>query len=399
MVKLANYTAFEGRAWDTGPLRNALAYQGTVAPHNGQPLSEALLLGIGGGVIAGYFTFEYTGHDPYLHFLTRNTLEPGERIRERLGLQMQQKQTDKPDIALNNLLAALEAGKAPLVWVDASSMAYNNLPPDQPMMLPVIVFGYDEAADRVDIADRPRVAVHSSMGELAQARARIGKDKQRVQTVTLPSLEVLPAAVEAGMRQCTALLLDEPPLKPMAGKFGLAAYQRWAAALADTRSKNGWAKLFAPGGRFYSGLRSAYQYPYWWSGHEDGSRGVYADFLDEASVILQRPALREVAALFRKAAALWVGLGTVLLPDDIPLLQETRDLLRRQFTLYLEQGNASLDERRQITARLDALRAAAQSWTLSEAGAAALRESIRAHVLAIHAAEQAAALALREVLG
>jgi hypothetical protein len=53
MPTLPNYTQFEGCYWDTGVIRSALDYQGVVAPHTGEPYSEAMLLGISGGVTFG----------------------------------------------------------------------------------------------------------------------------------------------------------------------------------------------------------------------------------------------------------------------------------------------------------------------------------------------------------
>src|SRR6266496_4996271 len=96
MPQLNNYHQFDGLHWETGTVRNALDYQGVKAPHTRKPLSEVLLFGISGGVIAGYFTFEYKGFDPWLHFLTRNTLDPMPALRDRLGIAAQVKQTDNP---------------------------------------------------------------------------------------------------------------------------------------------------------------------------------------------------------------------------------------------------------------------------------------------------------------
>ena len=43
----------------TTALRSLLAHHGVVAPHSGRPFSEAMLLGIAGGIGAGVFTFHY----------------------------------------------------------------------------------------------------------------------------------------------------------------------------------------------------------------------------------------------------------------------------------------------------------------------------------------------------
>ena len=48
---------FTGRHWETGSIHNAFAMQGIKAPHTGRPYSEALLLGISGGIPFGDFTF------------------------------------------------------------------------------------------------------------------------------------------------------------------------------------------------------------------------------------------------------------------------------------------------------------------------------------------------------
>ena len=49
MPILSNYHHFDGRHYETGTIHNALAYQGFLAPHTKQPLSEALLMGVSGG--------------------------------------------------------------------------------------------------------------------------------------------------------------------------------------------------------------------------------------------------------------------------------------------------------------------------------------------------------------
>ena len=97
MTILKNYHHFDGRHMDTGPIRNILAYQGLPAPHTGKPISEALLLGVSGGITFGYFTFEYKGYNPHIALLTRNTFDPMESIFERLGIAREVLQTSKPE--------------------------------------------------------------------------------------------------------------------------------------------------------------------------------------------------------------------------------------------------------------------------------------------------------------
>src|SRR5215216_7454128 len=131
MPTLKNYYHFGGRHYETGTVHNALAYSGVRAPHTGQPISEALLLGISGGITVGYFTFEYQGYDPHIALLPRNTFDPLETIFERLAIPREILQTSKPEIGLKNLLQTLENGTPAIVWVDRFGLNYNLLSHDE----------------------------------------------------------------------------------------------------------------------------------------------------------------------------------------------------------------------------------------------------------------------------
>jgi hypothetical protein len=82
----------------------------------------------------------------------------------------------------------------------------------------------------------------------------------------------------------------------------------------------------------------------------------------------------------------------------VPLLGETRQLLRRDYQFFLEQGGESLEERRKISGRLAELEADAKHFLLSEAEAAELRGEIRRQVLKVHDADQVAIGALVEAM-
>ena len=107
MPILENYSEFAGRHYETGTLRDALAWEGVRAPHTGEPLSEALLLGISGGIAVGYFTFHYQGYPPHLALLSRNTFDPLQTIHERLAIPRDLRQTASADKGAANLRSAL----------------------------------------------------------------------------------------------------------------------------------------------------------------------------------------------------------------------------------------------------------------------------------------------------
>ena len=104
MPKLNDYHHFAGRHWETGSIHNHWAYRRFKAPHTQQPYSEALLLGISGGIVMGYFSFAYAGYDPHVAILTRNTFDPMDAILTRLGVEQIILQTTNPKKATQNLV-------------------------------------------------------------------------------------------------------------------------------------------------------------------------------------------------------------------------------------------------------------------------------------------------------
>ena len=59
----AEYQLLGGVHPDTHAIAGVLANRGLLAPHTGQPLSEAMVLGAGGGLGAGYILWEFKAHD------------------------------------------------------------------------------------------------------------------------------------------------------------------------------------------------------------------------------------------------------------------------------------------------------------------------------------------------
>ena len=140
----------------------------------GQPYSEALLMGISGGIVMGYFSFAYEGYDPHVALLTRNTFSPLDTLLERLGVDQEILQTSLPEKGRENLLRVLESGFPVITWVDIFSLPYLGISNDDNMylMAPVVVYGYETASNTAWIADRSRVPLTVSAEQLDQARAR-----------------------------------------------------------------------------------------------------------------------------------------------------------------------------------------------------------------------------------
>ncbi len=386
MVRLAGYHHFQGRHWETGCVCNYYAYRGVIAPHSGQPYSEALLLGVSGGIVMGYFSFAYRGYDPHVAILTRNTFDPLDTLLERLGVEQENLQTSNPSRGLANLLNTLDSGLPAITWVDIFSLPYFPLPNDDDMylMAPVLVYAYDQEQDAVMIADRAKVGLQVTSAQLAAARARVKKDKYRVLTLGSPDAGKLPAAVSKGIWDTIRLYTDQPP-KGSRENFGFAAYQRWRNLLLNPKLQNSWARVFPPGRAMVAGLTSAY-FSTLVNGDANGAeRGNYADFLDEAALILNKPGLKEAAGQFRACATAWLDLGAALLPDEIEPFGQMRHLMLRRKELFLEQGGAAGEQIAQINLQIRTIKAAAGAdFPLSQPQLGAFLERLAAQIMVVH---------------
>ena len=386
-------TQLNGRHWETGSIHNALALQGINVPHTGKPYSEALLLGVSGGIAFGYFTFEYKGYLPHVALLTRNTFNPFPTILERLGIAQDVQQTNKAEIAEKNLRNALENGLYPILWADQFSLPYNCLPADEPMwgMMPILAIETD--GQSVSVADRSSQPLHLSMAELTKARGRVKEDKYRLVTLDAPQPAKLAGAVHKGICQAISLFTEEPP-RGGRDNFGFAAYDKLAGLLVNTRNKQSWERFVAPGVRMYHALAGspvqpgAYHWINTWGSADGAERGLYADFLLEAAQILKKPSLKEAAEKFRESHKLWLDFAEALLPDNVPLLAESKKLIQKKHDLFIKQGDSALPEIKQINTRLNELLAQSEKdFPLSNAEAAELRSHLRDILLNIKTAE------------
>jgi hypothetical protein len=404
MSSKSNFGKFNGRHWETGSIHNALALQGVVASHTGQPYSEALLFGVSGGIAFGYFTFEYKGYLPHLVLLPRNTFDPFQTILERLGIAQDVRQTNKAEIAEKNLIEALESGLFPILWADQFSLPYNDLDSHAAMwaMNPILAVGLDEK--QVVIADRSSQPLRISMDELTKARGRVKDDKYRFVTLDAPQPTKLAAAVSKGIYQCIQLFIEKPP-KGARHNFGFAAYQRLTDMLINTRNKSSWERFFSPGVRMYHALAGsvgqpgAYSWIQTWGSAPGAERGLYADFLDEAAVILKKPALKESAGQFRESFTLWCEFAEALLPDNLPMLGESKNLIQREHDLFIGRGESALKEIKGSHTRLNELLAQAETgFPFSQSEAVDFRAHLRDRLLTISAVEQRAVDSLQRAM-
>lgn len=398
MLILPDYSQFEGRHWETGSVANVLAYQ----HGSGEgALSEAMLLGLSGGVAFGYFVFDYEDTDPHVALLSRNTFDPLESLLDRLAVPRDLLRTASAEQAEQNLIEVLEGGRPAIVWADVFSLPYNALRPEEGMwaMEPVVVYGVED--DAVHIADRSQRPLTVSRQELTSARGRTKKNRFRMLALGEPNLRHLPKQVEEAILGCISLFTESPP-KGARDNFGFAGYEKLASMLTNSRNKQSWERMLPPGRRMYAALAGFGHQPgaFGWArvhaANQVDDRALYADFLEEAGEMLGRSDLSAVATRFRQSSEAWLAFSNALLPDDVPILRQTRELLVEKRDRFLEEGQEAVDRIEEINGRLEELRAqASEDFPMDSSQVTAFRERLAEGVRGIRAMEEAAIEALR----
>ena len=397
-----NYKQFGGINPYTASIRNVAAQLGATAPHTNKPFSEAMILGIGGGIGAGYVMIDYKVISAMVMIGTRHlwhsdNVEFMRRICTRIGLKSEVKETTGKKAAQSNLRTPLEEGRPALAWLDLASIPYSSLPEEyrRSFYHLVVVIGLDDDNDIAYLDDRAPAPMAVSQVKLAEARAAIRTYKNRIMVAEQSDEPVnLRSAVEAGIGDCYDGLLN-----PRIKTFGLESLTQWAKLVANPNDKRGWPKTFEDPTELYKTLTWVHHWIETGGTGGGALRGMYADFLDEAAIILDKPGLGGVAERYRESSRLWSALADAALPNSIPLFRETRDLDLRKRDLFHQQGDTALPEIEEINRRLLAIESEVpKSSQLSASETTGLLTDLRDHVLGVYAVEKEAAKKLQELV-
>ena len=370
---------------DSAAIANVLA-------HHGADVSEAMVLGAGGGLGAGYILWEFEAHgSPTMVLGFRNQWQyPGRwaaKALERLGVPFELHETGGAKGAAAKLDAALAAGRPAIATVDRQEIGYWHMPEHKSGSggHPVVVYAID--GDRVRIDDRTLAPLTVDRPTLDAARARVVSYKHRLVVVEPAAIDedALRAAARAGLEDAAQHLASS------SDSFGLPAWRKWARMLTDTRNAKAWPNVFADGRAVAGALLSAYQdiEPV---GADGGHlRGLYADFLDEAAALLEAPRLAEAAVPYRALAERWHALAELALPAEVPEFAALREALAALHESVLARGDAGAAEAAEAAERLWALRAELDAAPPVEPDLAALSAAVGE----IYEAEVEAAALLR----
>jgi butirosin biosynthesis protein H-like/uncharacterized protein DUF4872 len=384
----AEYRLDGGLHPDTSAIAGVLANRGLLAPHTGQPLSEAMVLGAGGGLGAGYILWEFKAHDRRtLVFGFRNSWQYPDRWAkktcQRLGVPAAVHETGSARRADEELRAAVGQGVPAIAWADQQLLGYRHLPDwlEGHGGHPVVVYGIDDAAGTALIQDRNRAPLTVPLDTLAAARARVVSYRRRLLVLDAPAAELDTDRLIRAVRDGLAEQVEH--LGRRSDSFSLPAFRKWARLLTDTRNAKAWPKVFADRVSLFGACVSVYENLAPTGSGGGHLRGLYAEFLDEAAGLLDAPALGGAAAAYREAAARWDAVAEVALPAGREPFAEARRLTDR-LQAEVEGGDAARPAAAATAARLWALR---DRW---HAGFPADDQDVQALLPALAAAVSAA---------
>lgn len=379
----------------TAAVTNILEAQGVTAPHTGKPFTEAMLLGIGGGLGAGYILFEFKWAESaiiVLGFRNRwhKPVDFLSNLCGRLGIDLTIQETAGRKGAADNLRALLDAGQPCLAWVDKAHMPYQALPEALKGFASHVVGVHGADGDNVLVDDLAADLFRVPFDDLVPARGKIPSDKNRLGVLRTVGEIDLKAAVLAGVHDCVEHLGSGSE------SFALPVYEKWSKLMIHPKNKKGWPVVFKERKGLYSTLRSIYEGVL----HDDtesyGLREMYAEFLEDAAHILENPMLTRAAEKYHEAAHAWNDLAEAALPAEVGVFRKTKALMTERYDLYWQQQPDAI---RPISAELETMRLELdRAFPMTAGDVDALFDTLHYLLNAVYAVESEALALLREAL-
>jgi hypothetical protein len=309
---------------ETAALANVLANQGVVSGLTGRPLAEAAILGIGGGLGAGYILWEFKASGGAILTLGfQNQWQypwiPGwlGKTLERLGIEADRHETGGARAAREALDARLDAGAHLIASVDQRGIDTWGLPDalwGYCGHTVVIVSRERDGSYAVD--DRGQAPLWVPPEVMAAARGRIGSYKHRIVGLRTTPGPIPAERLRAAMREGLNDQVDH--LRSSSDSFSLSAWRKWSRLMTDTRNAKAWPRVFADGHGLFDSLLRLLESVDGDVGASGGHlRELYAASLDEAAGALENHALGDAAQAWRSAADLWEELADAAVPPDL----------------------------------------------------------------------------------
>jgi hypothetical protein len=374
-------------------LRILLTAAGVKDSATGEPISEAMVFGIAGGISMGVAAFRYEKEDFSSFFISGRHLwfDDEAYLRAaltRFGIKPTIKETAGAKGAEKQLREALESGPC-IAWVDMTLLPHRGLASLHSGSGYHVVTVYAIDGQHALIGDLTDEPVSIPLADLAAARGRIKKQKYRLLSIPASPPPVdLRQLMKDGLSACHKALVAKPGKGPLS-MTGLEVLRRWAVRLHGSKDKESWERMFPPGINLWRGLTSIHSYVEHYGNGGGLGRPIFAEFLSEATEALSDNRLAGLAERYAELGRGWSALADAALPSAVPAFREAKDLYSRYAEL-LTSGEP-IDEKLAVWAQLGELAAQAKEcFWLTESQSADLRTSLQQQVQALIAGEEVA---------
>lgn len=340
---------------ESGLLAHVLQAHGIRAPHTGEPYSEAMIAGLGGGIGFMYAVFEYKNMPPLMTIVAQHHPEPWvPAALGRLGIGYRADHSGKPAPAIAKARKALAEGRPVIATVDKSHLPWHGLAHGYGLD-PYTIVVAGQSKDLLFIDDEG-AAPHAMEVDLF-AEAWTAHRKGRHQAITLEDhhgpVPDLAKAIREAIATTVAHLTGPVLGNSFDVNFGFSGMGKLAAQLRDHRGKTGWSRRFGQPVPFFHGVRRLYECIELEYTAPSATREIYADFLAEAAPLVD-PRLGEAGELIRESGRSWSRLATLAL-ESVQGLGPLADLADERLALMFSRGTGAIEQIRGLNARLDVL--------------------------------------------
>ncbi|MFQ6083183.1 MAG: BtrH N-terminal domain-containing protein [Candidatus Aminicenantia bacterium] len=364
-----------GKHCQTAALKNILEYYGL-------SLSEEMLLGLGGGIGFIYWYMKLMPA-PFIGGKNGKVDEFILDICKRIGAEAEISQTTSTKKGHKELKKLLREGEPAYIFADMAYLPYMAIPEAAHFGGHTIVgFGLDEQEDKVYISDRGKNPVTVSIEDLKKARSSkhppfSPKNKLLKIKKCPPRIGNLEKGIRESIKDCCRNML-KPPIK----NIGLEGIKKWGDIVPK------WPNQFK-GLDLFGCLFNTFMYIEIGGTGGSAFRPMYGQFLKEASSILNKPSLNEVAEMFKDSGKIWSEIATAALPDSWPTLKRIRELLIEKEKIFEEQKPQALEKMKKINIEFDDLIRKVEE-DLQKKDLASLLDSLKRKILECHEIEEKA---------
>ncbi len=344
----------------TAALSRILQTHDVINPLTEAPYTESFLLGVGGGLDAGYILFQFKHlPNPMLVLGFRNRWNHThaflENLTNRLNFQVAFHEFSEEKTAQTALQETIKAGKTALVWVDKTFLPYHELPESLKGYInhQVAVYARDGRLWRLFLDDLSTKPFEVREKIFSAGRANLPQNNFLMMVFEEAgsiSERAMRNAIMEGIQDCASQL--NRPVKTL----GISTLETWSKKLTDRTDRLGWPQVFNHQKGLYAALRTIYEAIRLEGTEGFALRKTYADFLHDAATILENPALNAVAGQYLQLSNHWANLAENALPSKIPAFDRVKNLLNKKYLAFkshnLKQYSKTTQDLRALETRI-----------------------------------------------